>query len=136
MAAPHFANNSNEGLMDNPDTLNVTQAAALLFADTDTVLLLARQGALPGTKIGKCWVFLREDILEFLRRRIRQDTDERRRLLDQPKMPLAELVPVPHRGRRRNALPVLPSLAPASSGPSASSVDAVRKPQGLRECST
>ncbi|WP_082552179.1 helix-turn-helix domain-containing protein [Massilia sp. Root351] len=122
--------------MDNPDTLNVTQAAALLFADTDTVLLLARQGALPGTKIGKCWVFLRDDILEFLRRRIQQDTDERRRLLDQPKMPVAELVPVPNRGRRRNALPVLPSLAPPSSGPSSSNVDAARKPQGLRERST
>lgn len=122
--------------MDNPDTLNVVQAAALLFADTDTVLLLARQGTLPGTKIGKCWVFLREDILEFLRRRIRQDTDERRRQLEQPKMPLAELVPVPHRGRRRNALPALPDLAPASSGPSASSVDAARNPRGLREFST
>lgn len=120
--------------MDNPDTLNVTQAAAMLFADTDTVLLLARQGALPGAKIGKCWVFLREDILDFLRRRIRQDTDERRRQLEQPSMPMAELVPVARRGRRRSALPALPDLASTSSGSSAANIDSARTPRGLREC--
>lgn len=107
--------------MDKPDTLNVAQAAALLFADTETVLLLARQAALPGAKIGKSWVFLREDVLAFLRQRIRLETDERRRRLDEPMVPLAELVPVPRKGRRR-VVPELPGLvgttltSPAANG--------------------
>ncbi len=95
--------------MDHTDTLNAAQAATLLFVDTETVLLLARQGELPGTKIGKPWVFLRQDILDFLRTRIQQDTEERRRRLQSVHEPLAALLPVPRKSRRKE-LPPLPDL--------------------------
>lgn len=103
--------------MDAADTLNVAQAAALLFADTETVLLLARQGQLPGAKIGKPWVFLRQDVLDFLRERIRKETEERRQLLQSTPQPVAQLMPVPRNGRRKPP-PALPDLVlPAPPAP-------------------
>lgn len=34
----------------------------------------ARRGELPGTRIGKSWVFLREDVIAFVRQHILADT--------------------------------------------------------------
>lgn len=51
--------------MESADALNAALAAELLFADTETVLLLVRQAAIPGTKLGKQWVFLKQDVFRF-----------------------------------------------------------------------
>ena len=80
-----------------PDTLNATQAADMLFADIETILILARSGELPGAKVGKSWVFLREDVIEFLRGRVRAETGQRK----QPVLPDAVLMPRPSRQRRQ-----------------------------------
>lgn len=101
--------------MNTADTLNAAQAAEILFADTDTVLELARQGMLPGTKIGKCWVFLRDDVLAFLRARIEEDTKARRDQLAEGPKTLAVLVPV-KRHSRRHPPPILPSIVPGMVG--------------------
>jgi len=96
--------------MEAQDTFNALGAATLLHADVETVLALARKGELPGTKIGKSWVFLRTDILDFLRERVRHDTALR--LQSQraaSPAPAALLVPRPA-SRKRRELPVLPSL--------------------------
>jgi excisionase family DNA binding protein len=93
------------------ETVNAEQAAALMFAESETVLELARSGTLPGTKIGKSWVFLREDVLTFLRQRVREDTAERLRLLDARKNPAAVLLEPRPKRRRREHL-VLPGLPP------------------------
>lgn len=102
--------------MDVAETLNAAQAAALLFVDTETVLMLARQGELPGAKIGKPWVFLREDVLNYLRSRVAQDTSERRRQLHATPGRVAELMSVPLKTRRRPppALPPLPATVHAT----------------------
>lgn len=104
--------------MDTPDTLNAAEAAALLHADTETVLALARRGELPGAKIGKPWVFLRSDMLEFLRERVDLETEQRRRERATPPSPSASLVVRPKvRRRAPPALPELPALFKAPSSP-------------------
>lgn len=97
--------------MEHAETLNAAQAGAVLFADTETILTLARQGLLPGAKIGKSWVFLRQDVLEFLRSRIAQQTDDRRRQLQAAAAPIAMAMPILANTRRRK-LPTLPALPP------------------------
>lgn len=61
-----------------PDTIDVNQAAAMLFTSRGIVLALAKSGRLPGTKIGRSRVFLRADVLSFLRSRVDADTTSRR----------------------------------------------------------
>ena len=95
--------------MDTHDTLDAAGAAALLNADAETVLLLARRGELPGTKIGKSWVFLRIDLLDFLSAKVKADTARRRKQASEPAIPTGVLV-VAKQSRRRRQLPVLPQL--------------------------
>ena len=94
--------------MNNWDeTLGIEEAAALLRADTSTVMQFARRGDLPGTRIGKGWVFLREDVMAFLRQQIAIDTEERRRQAS--RAAIATSVPAASHSRR-SKLPVLPAL--------------------------
>ncbi|MET0264263.1 MAG: helix-turn-helix domain-containing protein [Duganella sp.] len=96
--------------MEAQDTLDAAGAAAILHTDAATVLQLARCGDLPGTKIGKGWVFLRADVLEFLRLRVMRDTAQRRKTAIEQLHPAAVLAVAP-RSRKRRALPELPVLA-------------------------
>ncbi len=91
--------------MSSDETLDVTEAAALLHAESETVMQFARRGELPGARIGKSWVFLRTDVLSFLRQRILSDTEERHRQC--AKAPLAIALERPNHARRTK-LPVLP----------------------------
>jgi len=92
----------------NPDeTLGVAEAAMLMRAENETVMLLARRGDLPGTRVGKSWVFLRDDVIAFLRGRIDAETEERRQHFS--KTPLAIAMERPE-NPRRTPLPVLPVL--------------------------
>ena len=90
-----------------PETVDIDEAAALMKAETDKVMELARCGDLPGAKIGKAWVFMREDVVEFVQKRIDDDT-LRRRQESRPK-PIGVLVSRPAHGRTRPR-PSLPSL--------------------------
>ena len=99
--------------MDTHDTLDAAGAAALLNAEAETVLLLARRGELPGTKIGKSWVFLRIDLLDFLSAKVKADTARRRKQVSEPAIPTGVLVA--QQSRRRRQLPVLPQLPGAES---------------------
>jgi len=47
--------------------LTADEAAALLRVSTKTVLALARDGTLPGEKVGRAWRFLRDDLLDYVR---------------------------------------------------------------------
>lgn len=49
------------------NTLDLHQAAALLKMHPQTVLQRARVGEIPGAKPGKCWVFVEEDLINWLR---------------------------------------------------------------------
>jgi excisionase family DNA binding protein len=98
--------------MDVPETLDVEHAAAMLFASRSTILALARSGALPGTKLGRSWVFLRADVLHFLRARIDADTQQRL-ATSRDVQPVPQVAPKRAPGRPRTVLPVLPPIPPS-----------------------
>jgi hypothetical protein len=94
------------------ETMDLEAVAAFLHAEPATIAQCARTGELPGTHIGKGWVFLREDVLAFLRQRIAADTAERRAKQNPP--PLGSVTPIatpPARRQRRAAIPQLPVAA-------------------------
>ena len=49
------------------ETLDVNEAAKLLHMHPATVKEKARRGEIPGSKPGKSWLFIREDLIHFLR---------------------------------------------------------------------
>ena len=48
-------------------TLNLKEAAALLKIHPVTLQDKARAGEIPGAKIGRAWVFIEIDLLEYIR---------------------------------------------------------------------
>lgn len=52
------------------NTLNLEETAKFLKVHTETISRLAKNGQLPGAKIGRAWVFLEEDLVEYLRDQI------------------------------------------------------------------
>ena len=58
-------------------TLNLKEAADLLKINYHTAQALAASGELPGDKIGRSWVFIEEDLIAWLRERIKQRQAER-----------------------------------------------------------
>ncbi len=84
------------------NTLNLEETARFLKVHTETVSRLAKTGQLPGAKIGRAWVFLEEDLIEYLREQIqaqqtmRVEESEVRDLTDNPKSPTEKRT----RGRR------------------------------------
>ncbi|WP_227104550.1 helix-turn-helix domain-containing protein [Chromobacterium rhizoryzae] len=59
------------------ETLNLDEAAGLMNIGTETTRELADKGALPGCKVGVAWVFLRDDVLTYIRDEVRRQTNER-----------------------------------------------------------
>ena len=49
------------------ETLDLVEAAQFLKLHPQTVLQRARSGDIPAAKPGKCWVFIKEDLIEWLR---------------------------------------------------------------------
>jgi excisionase family DNA binding protein len=48
-------------------TLTLEQAATLLKMHPQTLLQRARNGDIPAEKPGKCWVFIEQDLIEWIR---------------------------------------------------------------------
>jgi len=48
-------------------TLDLEAAAKFLYASTDTIRELAASGELPAAKVGRAWVFVDVDLIEWLR---------------------------------------------------------------------
>ena len=48
-------------------TLDILEASALLKLHPQTVLQRARAGVIPAAKPGKCWVFIEEDLIDWIR---------------------------------------------------------------------
>lgn len=106
---------------DASEILGLDEVAALFRAEPETVAHYARTGELPGTRIGKRWVFLKEDAMAFLRERIRRDTAARRTMRghtghraslsdDESRTDALLLPPSPRPKSRRRTLPELPSI--------------------------
>ena len=104
-------------------TFDIDECADFLKVDRNTALKLAQQGDLPGAKIGRAWVFLEDDMVEYLRVRVRQQMTERQNdnvvekglkasLETTAKTPSPLLLSRQQRGRKRvlSELPPLPPL--------------------------
>jgi excisionase family DNA binding protein len=50
------------------ETLDLKGAAVVLHLHPETVRELAQAGTIPAAKIGRAWVFVKEDLIEFIRR--------------------------------------------------------------------
>ncbi len=58
---------SYETMQEVAEVLTADEAADLLRVSTKTVLALAREGTLPGEKVGRAWRFVRADLLDYVR---------------------------------------------------------------------
>lgn len=60
--------------------LTTEEAADVLRVSCKTILALARDGAIPGEKVGRAWRFFRSDLLEYVHgdRRPRSETNSAR----------------------------------------------------------
>ena len=55
---------------DKPDIMTAREVAEYLRLGLMTVYNLANAGVIPGTKLGRCWRFKREDIEKLFGRRL------------------------------------------------------------------
>ena len=87
-----------------PKTLDIEECAALLKVNRTTALELAGKGIVPGAKIGRAWVFIEDDVLNYLRLEVERQAVERRRATehnyvardpDSRRKPLPRLPPLP-----------------------------------------
>jgi len=53
-------------MQEDATVLTAAEAAELLRVSTKTVLSMAREGVLPGTKVGRSWRFLGTDLLSYV----------------------------------------------------------------------
>lgn len=60
------------------DTIDSEECAAMLRCTVDQVEELARGGDIPGLKIGRSWLFMRNDLLAYLAEKAREEAQERR----------------------------------------------------------
>ena len=58
-------------------TFDIDECAEFLKIDSTTVSEMAGMGELPGARIGRGWVFLEEDLVEYLRTQVRAQRRER-----------------------------------------------------------
>jgi excisionase family DNA binding protein len=107
-------------IMDTSNqTMNIQEVAAFCRAEPETIAQYARSGELPGTKMGKGWLFLYDDVIAFLRERIADETRLRREKAQIETLackPTAMQFSVPSR-RRRTSLPRLPISVDQQSSP-------------------
>lgn len=59
-------------------TLNLQRAAELLCVHDKTAERLAIDGTIPAGKIGRRWVFMERDVLDYIERQIVAQTQRRR----------------------------------------------------------
>ncbi len=58
-------------------TFDIDECAEFLKVDSTTVSEMAGMGELPGARIGRGWVFLEEDLVEYVRTQVRHQRRER-----------------------------------------------------------
>lgn len=91
-------------------TLDIVECAEFLKIEKQYALKLASEGKLPGAKVGRAWVFLVDDLVEYLRQQVRLQQSARSAEADL----LIELTPHAHpaadvhsparRRKRKNAV--------------------------------
>lgn len=99
-------------------TFDLTECAEFLCVHETTAQELAKNGTLPGAKIGRSWVFLEEDLVEYVRSEVRRQRAERQaesEVLRDMTVAAARVKPTPlqaptPRTRRRREYPPLPEV--------------------------
>ncbi len=97
-------------------TYDINEAAEFLKIDRSTALELVGAGDIPGAKIGRAWVFLEVDLVEYLRDKVRRQTDQRREdftLRQKGNQRSGNPDPLQKRGGRRS-IPSLETTSPPS----------------------
>jgi len=91
-------------------TFDLGQTADFLKVSSCTAQEMAASGELPGAKIGRAWVFLEEDLIDWLRGQIK--IQQLTRQEQHPILSEVPLSPAPRMSRktRRRTLPKLPEL--------------------------
>lgn len=109
-------------------TYTLEGACGYLKAERTTVLDLVDVGEIPAAKIGRSWVFREEDLAEYLAKKIREQTAERKARAEERSAEnrarnrnKSESSQHGNRTRRRR-LPVLPELPQPVSQPAAAQV--------------
>lgn len=96
------------------NTLDLIEAAHFLKISEETMRRLADAGEVPAARIGHAWVFAKSDLVDYLRRQIREQTEQRRAAKEAKTVvqPLKEVAPRPLARKKtaRRELPVLPEL--------------------------
>lgn len=87
-------------------TLDLEQAASLLKINKCTAGDLAASGKLPGAKIGRAWVFLEQDLIDWLREQVREQQQQRLAGNDHARCTVTDV----KTSSRRRPLPELPKL--------------------------
>ncbi len=91
------------------DTIDATQCAELLLCTPEQVEALARDGDIPGLKLGRSWLFIRADLLAYLAERARAEAQDRRARRAAPAQGGSNVQPI--RKTRRPPPPALPVVA-------------------------
>lgn len=108
------------------NTFDVDECAAFLKVHSNTVLELAAKGELPGAKIGRAWIFVEDDVVDYLRAKVREQTMARKLTIEQsaeidrvagrhsPSLLAAPATAFGARVRsKRNPKPILPDWPPS-----------------------
>jgi excisionase family DNA binding protein len=93
-------------------TLDIDECADFLKVDKSTALKLASTGELPGARIGRAWVFLLDDLTDYLRNEVRRQRAERQARAGvmqelQVATTTPSMMPLRPRGRQRKPRPDL-----------------------------
>ena len=64
-------------MTDGYQTLDLGEAAEFLKVSETTAREMASAGELPGAKIGRAWVFLTDDLIDWLRVQVKHQRAER-----------------------------------------------------------
>ena len=99
------------------DTIDAAQCAELLHCTEETAEEMARKGEIPALKIGRGWIFVRTDLLQFLAERARKEAEERRlnfRARSQTNPTVQQIKP---KRQQPPALPQLPKVWPQGLQP-------------------
>ena len=99
------------------DTIDAAQCAELLRCTVETAEEMARKGEIPALKIGRGWIFVRADLLQFLAERARQEAEERRQSIRARKQTNPALQPVKSKRQQPPALPQPPTVWPQGLQP-------------------
>lgn len=96
-------------------TLDIVECAEFLKISKTTATELAAKGMLPGAKIGRAWVFLEDELIEYLRsetrnqqRRRQSDFEDSKKRVNSGIGDMELYNVIKKSGSRRKELPKLP----------------------------